>query len=106
MFALISLAAAGTDQCVLKGQCAPTSKPTKDITSFSSHTSTKGLYTADQVKAYRNCSNDYTSEFVAKFSGTKKFLGYQPSIGSGEVEKFRMCWEPLNLTYPPSPQYG
>jgi hypothetical protein len=106
MFALIALAAAGKDQCALTGHCAPAQQASKDITSFASHSSNRGLYTEDQVKSYRDCSNDYTSKFVAKYNSSKQFLGYEPSIGSGAVEKFRMCWEPITLTYPPSPKYG
>ena len=104
MFALL---AQSVDLCVTKGNCAPTPKLSKDTTSFSAHSSTHGVYTADQIKTFRDCSNDYQSQFVPKYDENKqKILGYVPVDGKGKMEKFRNCWEPLNLAYPASPKYG
>jgi hypothetical protein len=99
MFELLSRAA--LDTCAMKGTCNPAAPPPqKDITSSSPHTSAHGLYTAAQVKAFRECSNDFSSQFTPQYSGTKQFLGYKPVDGKATIETFRSCWEPMHLDYP------
>jgi hypothetical protein len=89
------------DLCAMKGKCnPPAGSPPKDPTSSSPHTSTHGLYTAGQVKAFRQCSNDFSSQFVPQYDGNKQFLGYKPVAGKATMETFRSCWEPLHLDYP------
>ena len=105
MFQLVSLAA--LDMCAMKGICNPTAPPPhKDTISSSPHASTHGLYTADQVKGFRACSNDFTSQFTPQFSGTKAFLGYKPVAGKAVMESFRSCWEPVHLDYPAPQRIG
>ena len=110
MFQHIQLLAG--DPCALYGQCSSSSKSKtspKDATSFSKHTSTNGIYTAEQVAMYRKCSTDYTSQFKIAWDG---FLpgygnqGYAPVDGTAAIESFRVCWEPLNLQYPTNPAFA
>ena len=101
MFALLA-----NELCVTKGLCTPASEPAKDATSFAIHSSTHGVYTAEQVVQYRNCSNDFQTQFRSAWDGNpwsgKGVKGYSPIGGNGKIEAFRVCWEPLKIQYPSS----
>jgi hypothetical protein len=69
----------------------------------------KGLYTAEQVAMYRKCSTDYTTQFTIGWDGFQPGYGnsgYKPVGGNANMEKFRVCWEPLNMKYPVNPAYA
>ena len=94
----------GKDLCVMEGMCTPAPEQVRDITSFAVHTSTHGVYSAEQVLEYRKCSNDYTSKFKSTWDGNPwsghGIKGYSPVDGTSKIEAFRICWEPLNIQYP------
>ena len=112
MFELISLAANGGDTCALYGHCSSASKDSskpKDPLSFSAHSSTQGIYTAEQVAMYRKCSTDYSSQFKIAWDGPFPGYGnkgYAPVDGVAKIESFRVCWEPLQLDYPVNPAFS
>uniref|UniRef100_A0A7S0MMG2 Uncharacterized protein n=1 Tax=Cryptomonas curvata TaxID=233186 RepID=A0A7S0MMG2_9CRYP len=107
MFALVStLLAQGSNLCVTDGICTAPPDEARDVLSFAVHTSVNGVYTAEQVIQYRNCSNDHTTKFASKWDGNpwsgKGVKGFSPVGGNSKIESFRICWEPLNLQYPTS----
>jgi hypothetical protein len=93
------------DLCATIGQCAAKAAVAKDIVSSATHVSTSGIYTADQVRKFRSCSNNYTARFDPYMKMDEKthsqiITGYKPQGGkSGKdlVESFRMCWEDIKL---------
>jgi hypothetical protein len=110
MFELLAQAQGG-DPCALNGVCtnAKSSSSTKTPLSYSQHSSTKGVYTAEQVQMYRKCSTDYTSKFEIAWDGPFPGYGnkgYSPVDGNKAIESFRNCWEPLNLSYPTNPAFN
>mmetsp|Transcript_9901 Transcript_9901/g.21158 ORF Transcript_9901/g.21158 Transcript_9901/m.21158 type:complete len:99 (+) Transcript_9901:27-323(+) len=91
------------DACVLNGNCSNARTPASasDPVSSAAHTSTNGIYTADQITRYRQCSTDYNSKFIPKWDGaptnSSVFLGFAPKSGSDKMESFRSCWESINV---------
>jgi hypothetical protein len=90
------------DLCATVGKCASVLSPRKDPVSSAEHVSTAGIYSAGQVRRYRECSNDYQSKFdpVTQFDVTTHsfpIVGYTPINGKKEIEPFRVCWEELSI---------
>jgi hypothetical protein len=93
------------DLCATIGQCTAKAAVAKDIVSSATHVSTSGMYSADQVRKFRSCSNNYTTRFDPYMKMDEKthsqvITGYKPQGGkSGRdlVESFRMCWEDIKL---------
>jgi hypothetical protein len=90
------------DLCATIGQCSANPPAGRDPAKSAQHFSSDGLYTADQVRRFRNCSNNYTLKFdpIIKFdpSTTKDALkGYKPQGGNELIESFRMCWDEIKL---------
>ena len=105
MFDLLSsFLSSDAEACITEGHCTPVQEPTKDIMSFAIHTSKNGVYTADQVLQYRQCSNDFATQFKSTWDGNPwsghGVKGYSPIGGNDKVEAFRICWEPLITQYP------
>ena len=75
------------------------------------HIATDGVYTADIVKQYRACSNDYTTIFSEYTKGRihdpkskdKEYV----DTADGKLEKFRVCWETIDVaaSYDVSPVF-
>jgi hypothetical protein len=90
------------DVCAMNGTCSPSgsSLPTGNPVSQAAHSSPNGVYTAEQVTRYRQCSNDYSTKFLPKWDGAKwnpkAWEGYAPVGGNAKMESFRICWEPIN----------
>ena len=90
------------DICATIGQCSTKTPTLRDPLTKAWHKSDNGLYSADQVKKFRNCSNNYTLKFdpIIKFDPkiTKEVIaGYKPQGGNAIMESFRMCWDEIQL---------
>ena len=75
------------------------------------HIATDGVYTADIIKQYRVCSNDYTTIFSeytkSKNRDPKSKEKEYVDTKDGKLEKFRVCWETIDVaaSYDVSPVF-
>ena len=113
MFETLAMARKALDEAALcaQGICSsvPKSLPGVSIADSAPHIAKDGLYSADIIKEYRKCSNDYKTIFSVdkKSRGVPLADAKYDDTRDGKLEQFRVCWETIDVSqsYDVSPYF-